>query len=158
MRERENLNYSQLKEELITFLSKNKTLVLASCADNRVTARTMSIIHDGIVIYFQTDKEFLKYQQIEKNPNVALCAGNVQIEGRATIMGHPLGNFSFQENFRIHHQSSFMKYSHLKDEVIIEVEPRLITFWKYTDEQVPYRDFLNIPQEKAYREYYRKKS
>ncbi|MGE5605524.1 MAG: pyridoxamine 5'-phosphate oxidase family protein [Bacteroidota bacterium] len=150
----EVLNYSQLEKEAISFISVNKKMVLATCSENRVTARTISIINDGLLIYFQTDQDFIKYRQIKANPNVALSIGNMQLEGVATPIGHPLENSFFIDNYRKHHQSAFRLYSHLKDNVIIEVKPRLITFWKYDQDHKPYRDFLNITQQIAYREKY----
>jgi len=47
-------------------------------------------------------------------------------------------------------------YSHLEDEVVIEVEPTLVTFWKYNSEHKPFRGFLDVKRQQAYREYYRK--
>ncbi len=40
----------------------------------------MSIIIDGGKFYFQTDKDFRKYEQIKGNPHVALCIDNLSIE------------------------------------------------------------------------------
>lgn len=36
-----------------------------------------------------TSKAYAKYKQILKNPLVAMCFNNVQIQGRAVILGHP---------------------------------------------------------------------
>lgn len=132
-------------------------MVLATCSGNRVSARTVSIVNHGLKIYFQTDIDFLKYKQIKENPNVALCFENIQIEGQATITCHPFENRFFIENYKIQHKTAFENYSKLKDNVIIEVEPLLITFWKYTEvDRKPYRDFIDIKEQKAYREYYQK--
>lgn len=152
----EEINFERLREEAIDFLQANKHMVLATCADNRVTARTVSIINDGLKIFFQTDRDSVKYQQIEQNNNVALAYGNIQIEGKAQITCHPLENSYFTENYQRHHESAFRNYSHLKEEVIIEIEPTLITFWKYDteNENKPFRDYLMLEKKKAYREYY----
>jgi uncharacterized pyridoxamine 5'-phosphate oxidase family protein len=153
----EILDYFQVEKEVIDFISRNNKLVLATCSENQVTARTVSIINQGIKIYFNTDIEFLKCRQIKENPNVALCQGNIQIEGQAKITCHPFENQYFVKNYKNQHKTAFEKYSHLKDEVIIEVEPSLITFWKYTEtDRKPYRDFLDVRERKAYREYYQK--
>lgn len=79
----------ELKEEIITMLEREKHIVLATCSDGHVTARTISHVNAGMDIFFQTDKRFLKVEQILKNPRVALCAGNLQIEGIAKLEGHP---------------------------------------------------------------------
>lgn len=150
------LNYLELEKEAINFITTNKKMVLATCSENRVTARTMSIINDELLIYFQTDQAFIKYRQIKANPNVALSTGNMQLEGVATPTCQPLENPFFVENYQKHHQSAFQLYSHLEENVIIEVQPILITFWKYDQDHKPYRDFLNITQQIAYREKYQK--
>lgn len=150
------INFERLQKEIIDFLKANKHMVLATCADNHVTARTISIINNGLKIFFQTDSDFVKYQQIKQNNNVALAYGNIQIEGKAQITCHPLDNSFFKENYQKYHESSFRKYSHLKDEVIIEIEPTLITFWRYDAEHKPFREYLMLEQRKAYREYYKK--
>jgi nitroimidazol reductase NimA-like FMN-containing flavoprotein (pyridoxamine 5'-phosphate oxidase superfamily) len=76
--------------EVEAALEKNKTITLATCAENRVTIRPMSHINDGLTVYFQTGEFYLKTQQIEANPYVAFDVGTYQIEGNATILGHPM--------------------------------------------------------------------
>jgi Pyridoxamine 5''-phosphate oxidase. len=150
----EPLDFSHAEKEVIDYISKNNKMVLATCLENRVTARTMSIIHKGMTLFCQTDKNFIKYQQIKENPNVALSVGNMQIEGIAKITGHPFENRFFDETYKMEHESSYTKYSHLKDEVVIEIEPQLITLWKYSEANQPYRDFIHTGKRQAYREYY----
>jgi len=41
----------------------------------------------------------------------------------------------------------------MENEVVIEIEPTLITIWKYQEGQ-PLRDFLDISKKQAYREIY----
>lgn len=148
--------FESLEKEIINLLSERDHMVFATCLDNRVTARNVSIINDGLKILFQTDKEFLKCQQIKENPNVALCYGNIQIEGRAQIAGHPLEHEFFKDKYQKYHTASFRNYSHLEDEVVIEVEPTFITLWKYDSDNNPLREYLMIEEKKAYREYYKK--
>ncbi len=150
----ETLDYFQAEREAVDFISQNNKMVLATCSDNRVTARMISIINDGMRIFCQTDRNFIKYRQITENPNVALSAGNIQIEGIAKITGHPFENRFFNEAYKLAHRSSYETYSHLKDEVVIEITPHLVTFWKYSDGQKPYRDFIDIKKHAAFREYY----
>lgn len=70
-------------------LRSKKAAVLATSSSDRMTARSVSYIVLNSKIYFQTDKTFLKYKQIIKNPNAALCIDSVQIEGSAKIKEHP---------------------------------------------------------------------
>lgn len=149
------IEYTILEQESIRFLDDHKILILATSANDRVTARSMSCMNIGLNIYFQTDKRSIKYEQIKQNPQVALCAGNVQIEGMAKIGNHSLGysNREFIELYKISHPDAFKTYSHLENTVVIKVEPTLITLWKYSDGK-PYREFLFINSHKAEREYY----
>ncbi len=149
------INYDTLNDEVIQFLDTHKILMLATSANNRVTARSMSCVNKGLTIYFQTDKKSIKFKQIERNPQLALCAENVQIEGMAIIGNHPLdsSNKEFIEMYKISHPIAFNAYSHLEKQVAIKVEPKFITLWKYSDGK-PYREFLYIHSHKAERKDY----
>ena len=57
------------------------------------------------------------------------------------------------ELFKKKHPLAFNTYSHLKNGIVIEVEPKFITFWKYIDDK-PFREYLHIKKSKAEREYY----
>jgi hypothetical protein len=148
------IEYAVLKEEVIQFLDKHKTLFLATSADDRVTARATSCVHVGLEIYFQTSKKSAKFAQFVKNPNVALCAANIAIEGVATIGKHPLDPESeqFIALYREHHPGSFNAYSRLESNVVVRVDPTLVTFWKYDDEGKPYREILHVNDGRAARE------
>ncbi len=134
------IEYDVLEEEVIRFLDQHKVLFLATCADGRVTARAMSCVHVGLAIYFQTGRDSVKFAQIRANPNVALCAANVAIEGLATIGEHPLHPASepFATLYKEHHPGSFNAYSGLESNVVIRVDPTRVAFWKYDDGK-PYR-------------------
>jgi general stress protein 26 len=149
------IDFEALRSEVIGMLDRHKVLILATSANDRVTARSVSCVHKDLTVFFQTDKSFLKCRQITRNPNVALCADNMQIEGIAKIKGHPLdeANKEFLELFKRDHRGSFERYSRIKNEIVIEVEPRLITLWKYEDAR-PIRDFLLVQEAKASREFY----
>jgi len=103
------IEYDTLKEEVIRFLNQHKVLFLATCADGRVTARAMSCVHVGLEIYFQTSRDSRKFAQISKNPQVALCAANIAIEGVAMVGEHPLHPASeqFVTLYKEYHPGSF---------------------------------------------------
>lgn len=145
-----------LKEEVLRFLNKHKILFLATCADSRVTARAMSCVHVGLEIYFQTSRDSVKFSQLSRNPNVALSAANIAIEGAATIGEHPLDSASeqFIAPYKEHHPGSFSAYSHLESNVVIRVDPTLVAFWRYDDEGKPCREFLYVGEGRAERVYY----
>ena len=149
------LNFIEFQREIFELLGDKKIMVLATSSDNRVTARNMSCVIMDQKIYFQTDKTFLKYDQILNNPNVALCTDNIQIEGVAKIGKHPFDeeNKEFAKVFEKNYKGSYDNYSNLDNEIVVEVEPVFITLWKYKDGQ-PFRDFLDISEKRAYRETY----
>jgi hypothetical protein len=154
MRDTMEIEYDALREEVLRFLDQHKVLFLATCADGRVTARAMSCVHLGLEIYFQTSRDSVKFAQISKNPNVALCAANIAIEGVATIGEHPLDPASeqFITLYQKHHYGSFNAYSRLESNVVIRVDPTLFAFWKYDGEGKPYREFLYVGEGRAVRE------
>jgi hypothetical protein len=138
------IEYDTLREEAIRFLDRHEVLFLATCADDRVTARAMSCVHVGLEIYFQTSRDSCKFAQICRNPHVALCAVNIAIEGVATVGEHPL--------HKEHHPGSFSAYSRLESNVVVRVDPALVAFWKYDDEGKPYREILRVGEGRAERE------
>jgi len=150
-----NINYNELKKEIESFLMKNKTLILATSANDRVSARMIEFVNIGFTLIFETDKRSGKYKQIMKNPNVAICAKNVQIEGIATIGKHPMdtSNKKFIELYKMDHPHAYQLYSHLENSVVITVNPRIITLWKNIDGK-PFQDFLFIDEKRAERIYY----
>jgi hypothetical protein len=148
------IEYDTLREEAIRFLDRHEVLFLATCADDRVTARAMSCVHVGLEIYFQTSRDSCKFAQICRNPHVALCAANIAIEGVATVGEHPLHPASeqFIALYKEHHPGSFSAYSRLESNVVVRVDPALVAFWKYDDEGKPYREILRVGEGRAERE------
>lgn len=150
-----NLNIEEKRSELIAFIGKLKHLVLATCAEGRVTARTMSYVNIGLDIYFGTDNRFLKVNQIKQNPKVAICIENLQIEGTAEIMGHPSRpeNTEFCEAYKQKNPRSFEMYTMTKNEVVIKVTPHFFTQWKYIDGKAC-REFYDPAKNVSFREFY----
>lgn len=149
------INFNLLEKEIFDILGDNKIMVLATSYEDKVTARSMSCVIINRKIYCQTDKTFLKYNQMAKNHNVALCIDNIQIEGVAKIKQHPFEkeNKEFIQIFKEKYKGSYENYSRMNNEVVVEIEPTVITLWKYENAQ-PFRDFLDIKKNKAYREIY----
>ena len=144
------MDFIQEWDALFESLGESSKMALATCSQNRPTARMMSCIISNQRFYLQTDKMFTKYAQIAENPRAALCVNNIQIEGQCRILGHPLAkeNIAFAKLFQTRCPSSFAKYTHLENEVLIRITPRLITLWCY-DEGKPYRKFLDFVQHTA---------
>lgn len=64
-----------------------KIMALASCVDNYPMVRNVSCVFYNDKIYFKTDKNFRKTQQLFQNNKVAMCFNGVQVEGTASNKG-----------------------------------------------------------------------
>ncbi|MCL2406783.1 MAG: pyridoxamine 5'-phosphate oxidase family protein, partial [Defluviitaleaceae bacterium] len=125
-------------DEVINTLEKENTLVLATCADDRVTIRPMSHINFGLNIYFQTGEDYLKVHQIKENPYVALYVGTFEIEGKAEVIGHPLAeeNKFFIEKYKVRQPKAYELYSHTQ-ELVIKVTVGRVRRWQYLEDGKP---------------------
>lgn len=135
-----------MKNEIIIALEREKSITLATCYKNKVTARTMSHVNDGLIIMFQTGCDSEKACQIRENPNIALAAGNIQIEAFAEICGHPNENKDFIEKYKAKFPAYYDQYSNLEDEILIKAYPTKITLYKYVDgkpQTVVYKPVMN---------------
>ncbi|MBN1499865.1 MAG: pyridoxamine 5'-phosphate oxidase family protein [Spirochaetes bacterium] len=149
------LDYKKCYDEAAEVIRNTGTMILATSENNRVTARNMSFVFDGTWLYFQTDVNFLKTEQIRSNPNVAVAFSNYQIEGVAEELGRQLPDTGsiFLALFKEKHPGSYERYSLLPGETVFRIKPAMITIWKYIDGE-PYRDFISIAAEKAWRTKY----
>lgn len=132
-------NYIKLFDEF----GESKNMVLSTCADDAVSSRMMSVIVLDGCFYFQTDINFRKCSQILKNPNVALCADNISVEGKCFEEGTPFDNKDFIRLFEQHFNWSYNKYSFLSNERLFKVEPVYIQKWIYENSQ-PYIESLDL--------------
>jgi len=148
------MSFEEECEAFFKTLGEAKKMVLATCSQNRTTARMMSCIILNEKFYFQTEKSLLKYSQICKNPLVALCTENIQVEGKCRILGRPLENNPFAQSFEKHYAGSFKNYSHMENEVLCEATPSLITLWCYDEHGKPFRKFYNFVDETYNIQYY----
>lgn len=139
--------------ELWKKVGSHGIMTLATCAENRVTARVMSVIVYNGKFYCQTDENFLKYKQITKNPNVALCYKNYSIEGVCRCIGKPLDekNIFFAKAFKKHFFASYKAYSALKTECLLEITPTLIYVWEY-EFMKPYMEYWDFTNKEYKRE------
>ncbi len=154
--DRIQISYEECVSYVMQKLKKNAVAVLATCGkDMLVSARSMSIVHDGLVVWFQTDVRSLKVKQMQENANVALTFDNVQYEGEACDMGtwSDEGNDWFCKAFEQRHKGSYDSYTRTREEVIYRVTPHTIRLWRYHEGAV-YRDFIDTVQNRALREIY----
>ena len=142
-----SLDYMEIKEKIIQLLKEQKNIVLATCENGKVTARTVYCASNELKIYFLTSKAYTKYKQIIKNPFVAMCFNNVQLQGRAMILGHP----SSDENKEIleecgHLEKELMYWAKYKNTVLIEVDINEVQCWNNNG-----REYMDVLNKKSYR-------
>lgn len=144
------IDFEKLKNEVIFNLENNRTWVLSTASDGNVSSRSMSIINKGLNIYFQTNKCYIKHNQINKNNNVALCFNNLSIEGVAEEIGDwkDEKNKELMELYKSVHLSSFNAYGLLDGQVVYKVTPKKIKIWKYINGN-PIRQNLYVNEEIA---------
>jgi general stress protein 26 len=143
-----SLDYEVLKQNVISALENSNSIVLATSSNNRVTAREVYFASNDFRIFFITSKAYDKCKQIEKNNNVALCLGNIQMEGIATIKGHPnLAKNINEKNICLNKsREEFEPYFKYKNTVLIEVVVSLVKLWNNRG-----REYLDINKHEAYR-------
>ncbi len=142
-----SLEYTEMRTKIIDRLKEQKNVVLATCENGKVTARTVYCTSNELKIYFMTSKAYAKYKQIIKNTLVAMCFNNVQIQGRAVILGHP----SSDENKEIlerceHLDKEFMYWAKYKNTVLIEVDITEVECWNNNG-----RKYIDVLNKKSYR-------
>lgn len=144
------IDYENLKNEVIWNLEKNKTWVLSTTSNGNISSRSMSIINKGLDIYFQTNKCYIKYNQMKENNNVALCFNNISIEGVAEEIGNweDEKNKELMELYKTTHLSSFNAYGLLEGQVVYKVTPKIIKLWKYIN-GIPIRQNLYVHEKIA---------
>lgn len=122
-----NENYKMF----LSAFGSGRKMVLSTAENNIVSSRMMSVVQIDGTFYFQTDINFRKYRQLTKNPNVALCIDNIQIEGEAAELGRPLENAPFCETFEKSFKGSYDAYTSLNNERLFAVKPLFIERWIY---------------------------
>ncbi|MGL5531519.1 MAG: pyridoxamine 5'-phosphate oxidase family protein [Culicoidibacterales bacterium] len=140
---------NDLEQKLEKFYQEfgiSKKMVLSTVEKQRVTSRMMSIVRIKGVLYFQTDCKSTKYRQLVKNPYIALCNDNIQIEAKVIELGHPLNHKQFCEVFQVHHPHSYENYTILPDERLFAVALTKIQLWKYVEDK-PYLAVYDIEQQ-----------
>jgi general stress protein 26 len=155
----EHLDYENVRQEKIQFLNDHMLAVLATSADDRVTARTVDYASKGLDIYFLSWEHQTKCAQIKANPRVALCIDNLQIEGRAKILGNPLDakNSKAADIYRAKLPLIFKDFASRPGMVIVKLIPNsIVTFVRSGSRR--YWEYLDLNNKTAYisEEFYRK--
>jgi len=87
--ERRELDFDAKRREIVSYLASpdNAIMALATSASDRVLARMVLVVCEGLDVYFFTWGGSRKCEQIRANSHVALCKDRVQVEGTAEILG-----------------------------------------------------------------------
>ena len=140
------LTFDQAVELMFRKLGDWKIMALASSVEDHVMVRNVScLFYDGKV-WFKTDKNFRKTQQLYRNPNVALCWSGVQIEGTAENHGLVVDEPGrrFEKLYKEHLWGSYNKYSHEDSEIIISVTPKFVEVWDTSEDNYAYQILLDF--------------
>lgn len=128
-----------------------KVMALASCVDDYPMVRNVSCIFYNDKIYFKTDKNFRKTQQLYKNPRVAMCFNGVQVEGIAENKGLVVDEEGrvFEKKYKEFLWQSYNAYSHVDTEILIEVTPKFVEIWDEDEQRNAFQIFIDFDTEEV---------
>jgi general stress protein 26 len=160
---KENVSYKELEQEMIKEISKlgaegiAQRGVLSTSDNNHVTSRRMRFIPDGLKLYGWTTLHSRKHRQIQANPNVSVCVGFVQIDGKASMKKHPMDEPEFLALYKAKlpeaYENSIGGWREA-DQAVIEVVPERIALYHIMGRaDVSYLDVLYVDRGEAYRFY-----
>ena len=140
------LSFEQAQQLMFDKLGTCKIMALASSVKDHVMVRNVSCLFYDHMIWFKTDKNFRKTQQLYENPRVALCWSGVQIEGVAVNKGLVVDEADrrFEKLYKEHLWGSYNKYSHEDSEIIIEVSPKFVEIWDTSEDNYAYQIFIDF--------------
>lgn len=143
------MNYNEGIELLFEKLGNSKIMALATSLNDYVMVRNVSCLFYNQKIYFKTDKNFRKTQQLLNNQNVALCVGGIQVEGKAINKGLVINEPDriFEKLYKKYLWGSYNAYSHEQDEILIEVTPVFVEIWDTDENNKAFQIFLDINKE-----------
>ena len=144
-----NIDFKTAKAIMDQKLGEWKIMALASCADDYPMVRNVSCLFYDQKIWFKTDKNFRKTQQLFQNPHVALCWSGVQVEGIAENKGLVVDEpgRKFEALYQEYLWGSYNKYSHEDTEIIIEVTPKYVEIWDTSEDNYSYQIFIDFDQQ-----------
>ncbi len=144
-----NLTFDQAVSLMFEKLGDWKIMALASSVNDYVMVRNVSCLFYDNKVWFKTDKNFRKTQQLYENPQVALCWSGVQIEGIAKNKGLVVDepDRRFEKLYKEHLWGSYNKYSHEDTEIIIEVTPKFVEIWDTSEDNYAFQIFIDFEKE-----------
>lgn len=153
------MEFKEAKSIMDKKLGDWKIMALASCVDNVPMVRNVSCLFYNDKIYFKTDKNFRKTQQLFQNNRVAMCTGGVQVEGIALNKGLVVEEDGriFEKKYKEFLWQSYNAYSHEDSEILIEVTPKFVEIWDEDETRHAFQIFIDFDtQEVEYKPYDKK--
>jgi len=153
------LPYEDLKQEMIKEISNHTFAFLATSENDYVRVGNNWIVSDGLTIYCFTFPKTRKYKQMKANPKVALAVDNLQVEGVATLKGHPQDEPRFLKAYKenqpeLYERRSKTYFSRSETGTrVIEISPSRICRFKQSSRYKISEscfDVLDIKKKEAY--------
>ena len=143
------MNFEDGKALLFRKLGDWKIMALASSVNDYVMVRNVSCLFYDDKIYFKTDKNFRKTQQLFKNPQVALCTDGVQVEGIAKNLGLVVNEEGrrFEKLYKKYLWQSYNAYSHEESEILIEITPKFVEIWDEDENRYAFQTFIDFDKQ-----------
>lgn len=143
------MEFLEAKQIMDKKLGDWKIMALASSVDDYPMVRNVSCLFYNDKIYFKTDKNFRKTQQLFKNNRVALCTGGVQVEGIALNKGLVVDEPEriFEKKYKEYLWKSYNAYSHVDTEILIEVTPEFVELWDQDEENNAFQIFIDFKKQ-----------
>lgn len=148
--------YKEAVDNMFSKLGHKKIIALATSLNDHVMVRNVSgIIHEQR-IFFKTDREFRKTQQLLENPQVAICWWGIQIEGTAVNHGLVVDEPGqvFQQLYQKHWDKSYNAYAHEDSEILIEIVPTFAEVWDQDKEDNGFQTFIDFEKQQVEVKYY----
>ena len=144
--ENKTLSFEEAVKLMFEKLGDWKIMALASSVNDYVMVRNVSCLFYDEKVYFKTDKNFRKTQQLFQNPQVALCWSGLQIEGIAENKGLVVDepDRRFEKLYKEFLWGSYNKYSHEDTEIIIEVTPKFVEVWDTSEDNYAFQIFIDF--------------
>ncbi|MBN1682441.1 pyridoxamine 5'-phosphate oxidase family protein [Candidatus Bathyarchaeota archaeon] len=149
----EKLDFGKLMDEKVKFFEDHHTLVLSTCSEGLVTARTVTYSSDGMVFYVMSWDHHEKILQIKKNPQVALARDNISMKGIAEILG-PLTDEKSKvgvEVTRKKRSRELENYGRIPGMIMFKVEPYYVKSWVQIDRRF-YIEHMDLKNKTAWLE------
>lgn len=150
------MNFKDAVGVMFEKLGNSKIMALATSQNDVVMVRNVSCVFYDEKIYFKTDKNFRKTQQLYANPQVAMCFNGVQVEGIAKNLGLVIDEPGrrFEQYYKQYLWGSYNAYSHIDTEILIEVTPTFVEIWDQDENDHAFQTFLDFKREKVEIKYY----